>query len=196
MNRPQFSNLSEKETGYLTGFFIGDGYCFYSKKDRHYMVEFCFSSLNDVEISKTIVSLIDKLGIKCFKVIDKRFNAFKIKSNSRKLMEFILAEKENFIKDKELSRAYKIGLISGFIDSDGYAKHGEILLTQKNRDILIKFLRLTESLGIETKSIWSKKNYKTENLIWRARISTKFKHLKHNSYKVNLAYSGVEQNLE
>ena len=86
-----------------------------------------------------------------------------------------------------------LGLLSGFIDAEGYVKNGEILLTQKDKKIIMKFVKIAELLGVPIRKIWSEKNYRTNNFIWRARISTEFKHLKHNSYKVRLAYSGVEQ---
>ncbi|MBS3053559.1 MAG: hypothetical protein J4469_03580 [Candidatus Aenigmarchaeota archaeon] len=192
MNIPKFENLTEKEIGYFIGFFIGDGYCYHSKNDRHYMVELYFNSQSDNEISKKLCNILSKLSLKHFRIVDKRSNSFRIKTNSKKLMKFIEISVKNFRKSNENSIDYRLGLISGFIDADGYVKHGEIQLTQKNKITLFNILRLCQSFNIPVRKIWSQKNYKTENLIWRARISTEFKHLNHNSYKVRLAYSGVE----
>lgn len=195
MNRINLENIEEKEIGYLIGFFVGDGYRYYSKKDRHYMVEFCFNSLTDNKVAEIIGIILNQMGMKYFIKKDKRFNHFKIRVNSKKLMEFVENKLIEFEKSHFPSKDYKLGLISGFIDADGYVKHGELLLTQKNKETIMKFIKICESLGIPSRKIWSKRNYKSKSLVWRARISTKFKHLNHNSYKVRLAYSGVEHGL-
>ncbi len=36
--------LTDSEKGYLMGFFLGDGYSYYDKKYRHYVVEFYLHS--------------------------------------------------------------------------------------------------------------------------------------------------------
>ena len=103
MNIPKFENLTEKEIGYFIGFFIGDGYCYHSKNDRHYMVELYFNSQSDNEISKKLCNILSKLSLKHFRIVDKRSNSFRIKTNSKKLMKFIEISVKNFRKSNENS---------------------------------------------------------------------------------------------
>lgn len=191
------SITSQKELGYLVGFFIGDGYSNYNKKNRHYNVEFYFNSLRDVEIIEFVNNLLHKLGFNVCRQKDKRFNCVKLKVSSKVFMEFILFKKnELFVKSirSNLNRDYKLGVISGFIDAEGYVNNGEMQLTQKDKTVLIMIKELCKDLSITTRKFYSTKNYKTDNLIWRLRISTKFKYMPHNSYKVKRAYSKIQLN--
>ena len=138
----RFEELSDTEKGYLIGFFIGDGYCYYSEKDRHYMVEFHFNSIRDIQISNHVKSILRKLGTKYFDHIDKRFNSLRIRVNSKELFNFVKLKTIEFNKSKLVSKNYKLGLISGFIDADGYVTRGTIQLTQKNKKTILKFIRI------------------------------------------------------
>ena len=81
--------LLQKERGYLIGFFLGDGYMNYNKKDRHYRVEFLFNSIRDIEIMNYIEDLLRKSELNPFFVRDKRYNSVSMRVNSKKLMEEI-----------------------------------------------------------------------------------------------------------
>ena len=191
MNKINLSSLSSKEAGYLIGFFIGDGYCNFNKNNRHYKIEFYFNSISDNESAGYIRSLLEKIGLRPFSVKDKRFNSFRIAVNSKELMIFLSDKKINFESSKSNDGDYTLGLISGFIDAEGYVKNGEILLTQKNKAVLEKIKELAESIGIETRKFWTAKQHQRTTNISRLRLSTKFKYLLHSSYKVNKQYSGV-----
>lgn len=178
-------NLSSKELGYLIGLFIGDGYSFYSKNDRHYSVEFYLNSLEDKDIINNVLNLFHRINLNCLVSKDKRYNVIRIRINSKELMKIFNQRVLEFKENKRLSKDYKIGLISGFIDAEGYVKKGEIVLTQKDKKTLENFRMLVPSL---TKKFWSCKNYNGKGRIWRLRISTKFKYVPHNSYKVKRQY--------
>lgn len=182
-------NLSQKETGYLAGFFIGDGYANYSKKDRHYHVEFHFNSIRDAPAVHYVSNLLKTVGLKCFLYKDKRYNAIRVRVNSRNLMYFIQKEIDGLMNAK-LNKEYALGLISGFIDAEGYVGNGEILLTQKDKETLKLFKKICESLSVPTKKFWFSDNYKSKTGVWRLRLSTKFKNIPHNSLKVKEIYGG------
>ncbi len=192
INKIKVNNISQKELGYLLGFYIGDGYSNYNSNDRHYRVDFYFHS-KEKEIQRKIKEILKKIGLKSFEVKDKRYNSIKIFVNSKKLMNFL----ESKIKEIENrffgTRKMKIGLISGFIDAEGYVKNGEILLTQKDKETLNLFKKILKSLNIETRKFWSENNYKSKNKIWRMRISTKLKHINHNSHKIKAQYGKVNK---
>jgi len=88
------------------------------------------------------------------------------------------------------SKDYALGLLSGFIDAEGYVNHGEIVVTQKNKDVLDNILRLCKLLGLINLRLWCSKSFKSRNLIWRLRITTKLKELEHASIKIERRYRG------
>jgi len=179
-------NLSPKELGYLIGLFIGDGYSFYSKNDRHYSVEFYLNSTEDKDIINNVVNLFRKINLNCLVSKDRRYNVIRIRINSKELMKIFNQRVLEFKENKKLNKDYKLGLISGFIDAEGYVKKGEIVLTQKNKKTLEIFKDMIDTSLI--RKFWSCKNYKGKGRIWRLRISTKFKYVPHNSYKVRRLY--------
>lgn len=183
------SKLSQKEIGYLVGCFIGDGYADYNKKDRHYHVEFHFNSIRDLPAIRYVSGLLKIVGLKCFLHKDKRYNATRVRVNSRNLMYFIQKETDRLTNAK-LNKEYSLGLISGFIDAEGYVGNGEILITQKDKETLELFKKVCESLSVPTKKFWFSDNYKSKTGVWRLRLSTRFKKLHHNSLKVKEIYGG------
>lgn len=179
-------NLSSKELGYLIGLFIGDGYSLYSKNDRHYSVEFYLNSIKDKDVIDNVVKLFCQIKLNCLVSKDRRYNVVRIRINSKELMKIFNQKVLEFKENKKLSKDYKLGLISGFIDAEGYVKKGEIVVTQKDKKTLERFKLLVPPKMI--KKFWSCKNYNGKGKIWRLRISTKFKYIPHNSYKVNRLY--------
>jgi intein-encoded DNA endonuclease-like protein len=101
-------------------------------------------------------------------------------------MEFINKERQNLFQISDKSHA--IGLLSGLIDSDGYVSNGEIQIVQKDIEFLKFIKNLCEKIEISTRKIYTRKNFKSENTISRLGLSTKFKYLGNNSYKIKRAY--------
>ncbi len=180
-------NVKDKERGYLLGLFVGDGYMNYNKKDRHYRVEFHLNSLRDREIANKLCGILKKLGLNHFIFKDKRFNSVRIRVNSKPMMNFI-EKSVSALYSKKLSTNYKLGFLSGFIDAEGYVNNGEILLTQKEKKTLQLVKNICHSMNIQVRKFWVEDNYKSRNKIWRLRICTEFKYLKHNSYKIERMY--------
>lgn len=179
-------NITDKQLGYIVGLFVGDGYSNYNPKDRHYKVEFYLNSLKDKAILDYLCKLLQKLNLKYFISKDKRYNVMRVKINSKEFMNLVLKHEKELTKINPLSN-YAIGLLSGFTDAEGYVKHGEIVLTQRDKKVILIFKRISDSLNI-TRKLWSAKNPKSTKRIWRMRISTRFKYLPHNSIKLAGAY--------
>ncbi len=188
MNNFSDKFLSNKELGYLVGFFIGDGYSYHSKKDRHYVVEFFLNEKRDKKITFYLIHLLGLLKLRIFKQKDKRYNSIKLKVNSKKIMLFIINEVSKYKKKCLDDRKYALGFVSGFIDAEGYVNNGEIQLTQKDKEVLQYIKKICEMLKIPVRKFWSSDNYKSKNKIWGLRISTVFKNFEHNSCKVNRIY--------
>lgn len=186
------SALTTKERSYILGLFLGDGYANYRAKDRHYKIVFSLNSVKDKDIIKFLEYLLKKCGYNCYEVKDKRYNVVYIRVNSKKLFKHLLTEAKKLKSRCIVSDRNKIlGLLSGLIDSEGYVGHGEILLSQSQKNYpVVKIMRyLADSLNL-TKSVRRVPNTTEGTFIWRIRISTKFKNLSHISQKVRREYSG------
>jgi len=173
-------NISDLEKGYLLGLLAGDGYLFYDKKSRHYHIEFYLNSIKDSSIKKLICEIIEKLELTVQLYQDKRFNCVRIRTYSKELYELI--KKNNFRE----TNSFKIGFISGFIDSDGYynKKKSTLVIINTNLNKLKKAESYLNSLSISCslKEKFKSKTYRQQpyNLF----ISVKFKSLNHLSQKV------------
>ncbi|MDD5133739.1 MAG: LAGLIDADG family homing endonuclease [Candidatus Nanoarchaeia archaeon] len=180
------NKISKKDMGYIIGLFLGDGYKNYNKNDRHYRVEFYLNSLKDLDILKRMNLILKKMELTPFTLKDKRCNSIKIYVNSKEFFNFIENE-VNMLKKLKLNKDYKMGLISGFIDAEGYVGHGDIVLTQGDKQTLLFFQKICENYDLKNRIYWSK-SYGMGKGVWRLRVSTTFKYLSHNSCKVNRIY--------
>ncbi len=182
------NKLSEKEKGYIIGLFIGDGYSNYHKNSRHYRVNFYLNSKKDKDVINKITYTLEKIGLNVYFYKDKRSNTGIVRVSSKNFMNTMENEVNNIDSLGDTSEEFKIGLLSGFIDAEGYVNNGEIQLTQKDKNTLLLFKKIADEFDISRK-FWSAKNYKGSGSIWRFRVSTKFKYLPHNSCKVRRQYS-------
>lgn len=173
----------------MIGLFIGDGYSNYSKKDRHYVIEFYLNSKRDNDIKKYLTSLLNKMKVNFFIIKDKRFNSNKIKINSKELFNFIEKERKDY-NQKFKSNEYFMGFLSGFIDAEGYVSNGEILISQKDKSVLDFINKYCKINDIKITKFWCSKSYNKMFKIWKMRICTDFKYLNHNSCKIERMYSG------
>lgn len=190
MNRINLNLLDSSEEGYIYGFFVGDGYAYYNKKDRHYSVDFYLNAQKDKDIKERIVVLLKKIGLKYFEKKDKRSNSIRLRVHSKEFYYFIQNNSKKIENLPNLSYNYLIGYLSGFIDAEGYVTKGDIVITQKNKAILDEIVEICNILEIKLRKMWSFKNKKTPTKIWRLRISTKIKGYNHISSKINRIYAG------
>jgi len=177
----QISKLSELEFGYLIGLFIGDGYSNYNKKDRHRYVEWYLNSKRDTKIIQYLCSLLEKMNLNPLLRKDKRYDVMRIRVNSKNLTILLLNKKEVIRKMKDANEPTAIGLLSGFIDSEGYVGKGEIVVAQANLDTIEFFAEIAKRFGVY-KKLWRYQNERCD--VWRLRISPAFKYSAHNSCKL------------
>jgi len=177
----EFDNLSEKEKGYLFGIFEGDGYKLYDKKSRHYSVEFYLNSLKDREIISFIVKLLIKIGLNPNIYQDKRYNCKRIRVYSKDSFNLINKNVELSNKTKD----FKIGSISGLIDSEGYVNKIKsfIMVINTNKNLLDKSRLFLEKIGIGCTISKRKPSKKDRLYSYQMYISVKFKSLLHLSIK-------------
>lgn len=183
----EFDNLNEKEKGYLFGMFEGDGYKIHDKKSRHYHIEFYLNSIKDKEIIDFIVSLLKKIKLNPNLYQDKRYNCKRIRVYSKELFEII--SKNINLSDK--LDDFKLGFVSGLIDSEGHVnkKKSYIMIVNTNEDILDKCKKFLEEIGIESSINKRLQSRKDKLDSYRMYVSVKFKRLKNLSIKTKRLWS-------
>ena len=183
----QIGNITEKEKGYLVGLFLGDGHADYNKKDRHYNTEFYLNSKSDLDIQEFLLTIIKKLDAIVHIFKDPRYNVNRIRISSKIFFTFLQNEVASFC-DKTLpfSKSFLLGVVSGLIDSEGYVKHGSILITQKDESLLRDVEKICKDFEVRC-SLRKQENF-SNRFIWRAAVSTRFKYLDHISKKVQREY--------
>jgi len=115
--------------GYLLGLFAGDGYAYHDKRYRHYTIEFYLHSERNKEIQNFLITILNKLGLSCFVMKDKRYRCNRIKVYSRTLLEYLNSE------HKDMTTDVNIGFISGLIDSEGYVNFKKSSISITNTDL-------------------------------------------------------------
>lgn len=188
LHKVNFESISNQELGYLVGLYLGDGYI---APNDNYRLEFYLNSINDKCIQDYLLSICNKLHVNLFIIRDKRYNYNKLRVNSKELINVIKLLEHDFSDFKLVNKELLMGSVSGFIDAEGYVNHGEIVVTQKDKDVLEKFIKYSELLNIKITRFWSSDNPKSKNKIWRLRISTQFKNMHHNSQKVFRRYPKI-----
>jgi hypothetical protein len=170
---------SSKERGYIYGLFEGDGYAYHNKKDRHYSVDFYLNSERDKDIEKFLVNLLKKEGFIVHLFKDKRFNCKRIRVHSKEFFNFINKSEKNIGGD------YKMGFVSGLIDSEGSvsSKKSAIVVTNTNLELMNTAKKFLDDLHIPS-NLKDKKIGPKEKLPQKVLfISIKFKSVNHLSKK-------------
>jgi len=165
-SRIDLSALSESERGYIVGAFVGDGSKIFERKSGHYGVKFSLDSKSDEEIARYLRNLFVKAGKRVTLYTDETCLVLKI--YSERLLRFLLSfvnyrevegrkrkmfrEFENWVLD------FKLGVISGLIDTDGYVHHDKrgtqhfgLSITTMNPILSEQLVTMLESLGTEPK---------------------------------------------
>lgn len=183
--------ISEKEEGYLSGLFEGDGYKYYDKKGRHYQTEFYLNSEKDKEIIAFLLEILNKLNLNPQKYFDKRFACLRTRINSKELFNNL---NKNKILDME-NEDFCIGYLSGLIDSDGYvnSKKYSLNIINTNKNILENCQKFLKKKEIESTIKIRKPSKKDKQKSYILHISVNFKRLPHISIKVKKLHSGMEQ---
>lgn len=179
--KPDFGKLNKKEIGYLYGLFEGDGYSHYYKKQRHYKTEFFLNSLKDGDIKDFLIDLLVKINLNPYIFQQKGRNCYYIRVESKIFKEFI----ENKTIYKKVSKDFKMGFVSGLIDSEGCVRpKSTIGIVNTNKFLLDLCRKFLKDLGIKHSikiRVMSKKDKLRSYIIL---ISTEIKNLDHNSQKV------------
>ena len=186
MYKTEILHLNKEEQGYLIGFFFGDG-CLYKDKWRHYKINFYLNPKKDNDIEKFLHSLLKKAEFKYYTMKNHGCNIVRL--NSKHLYNYLLKIKEhvNEITDNR----FWIGCISGLIDSDGYVCNGEIVISNKDKELLELIESKANLFNVKT-NLWMQHTRLNNKIyeIWRLRIGTSFKYEEQYSRKIRRFYGG------
>lgn len=127
--------LSLKEQGYILGMFVGDGNIIMKRSKGQYGLKFALDCNKDQDIAQYLCLLFMKAG----KKIEKRIegNTLYLRTFSKKLVKFVstyvsIAKQPKsrrniklLINSESWASDFKIGFISGLLDSDGHVYHNK-----------------------------------------------------------------------
>ena len=144
-------------------------------------MEFYLNSEKDKKIIEFVVRLLSKIGLKANLYQDKRYNCKRIRVYSKNLFNIIG-------KDIGLSKEtkdFKLGYVSGMIDSEGHVnrKKSYIMIVNTNKRILDSCKHFLSSIGINSSISKRKPSEKDVLDSYRMYISVSFKRLNHLSVK-------------
>jgi len=170
--------LSEEERGYLVGMFVGDGNLIVNRKQGRYLTKFALDAERDQDIDDYLSSVFKKAGKTITKYMERSSLTFKV--YSKQFVEFLLRY-VMYIKQRDSRRrvkmlinpekwttAFKLGFISGLIDSDGHVyfnrrktKHFGMLIKTANNVFRDQLTEMLTTLGIKATTYTAKRHKKS-----------------------------------
>lgn len=159
--------LSEKECGYLVGMFVGDGIHIIKLDKGTYLTKFSLDKARDKDIEEYMQVLFAKTSKRIGRRIER--NSITLKVFSKEFVEFLSEyvrhieqnntrrKRKMLINHEKWPSAFKLGFISGLIDSDGHVyfdqmrgKRFGVLIRTADNDLRDQIISLLMSLSIAT----------------------------------------------
>ncbi len=142
------NKLSERERGYVCGFYVGDGNIFIYPKQWIYRVRF-HTFIGEKHIQEKIVTLFRKL-CNNIRIYETKDHTLIIEIHSKDLVTGIqgLVTKDGLYKEN-LSKNFLIGFIEGMIDSDGYVQRNYAEITTMNVRLKNNLVTTLKMLNID-----------------------------------------------
>jgi intein/homing endonuclease len=148
-NPTDFNKITEREKGYITGFYVGDGNIFISEIKGVYRLRY-FLGLKEVEIQKKIEKILSNF-CKNPRIYQGKDNTTVIEIHSKELLNFItrIVDK-NGLKKVKADKEFLIGFVEGLIDSDGYVQRNYVEITTMNSKLKNNIVSILRRLGIKS----------------------------------------------
>jgi hypothetical protein len=161
-----FSVFSERELGYIVGFFVGDGSRIADARSGHCGARFAFDAKGDVEIASLLQRLFRKAGKSVTLYSEGTWLAMKVYSKGLLvfLQDFVrYAECDGkvckvLVNSLNWDRAFALGFVGGLIDADGHvyknkrhAGHFGIATTTVSPTLTEQLVDLLNRLGLKPK---------------------------------------------
>ena len=151
MRHLRLSALSEREKGYVVGFFIGDGNLFISKRRGVYRVRFLLG-VNEKQVQAKLREILSKL-LGSFREYTDRSTTLCFEVHSKEFVNYLkktAAKDGSGINEDLCDLEFLRGLVEGLVDSDGNVKRNYAEITTANEHLKEKILRVLNRLGIKT----------------------------------------------
>ena len=160
-----FSVFSEKELGYVVGFYVGDGSRIEEKRSGHFGAKFALDAKNDLDIASLLQTLFEKSGKRVTLYSVGSWLTMKVYSKSllKILQGYVEYVIDNEGKHKVLvnpsvwSRDFTLGFLGGIIDADGHVLknkrrigHFGAVIVTANPKLARQLVKLFIGLGLET----------------------------------------------
>ena len=138
----------------LLGFIAGDGWCYYERAGRKYLVGFTQSSCK-MEIISIYALLLNRHGK--IRIKRKKRSALDVYIQSKTLYKRVRALLDNIVRHFEhLSRGEKAAFIGGFIDAEACVEEKRCRIFNKNLCLLESIRRFLRDNGINSYLYWDK----------------------------------------
>lgn len=181
MTQLKLDVLSEKEQGYLVGMFVGDGTHVIKKNKGIYITKFSLDKGRDEDIASYICSVFAKASKRVGQRIDG--NSITLRLFSKEFVNYLAGhvrrtgqsntrrKKKLLIDYEKWSKAFKLGFISGLVDSDGHVyldqKRGKrfgTLIRTADSDLRDQIISVLKSLDVTTTTYTGKHHEKSYSL--------------------------------
>ena len=157
MSKIDLNLLDDAEKGYIIGLFLGDGSFNRGHKTPRYVVRFALDAKRDQDVVSKLVRIFQKA--------EKRASVFPresiliVKVCSKELVRYIQTsvcyrasgnkKEKEFRLERELSKAFRYGLLAGIIDSDGHVhEHLGTEIKTVSLSLFEAILNLLSNLGM------------------------------------------------
>ena len=138
----------------LLGFIAGDGWCYYERAGRKYLVGFTQNSCK-MEIVSIYASLLSRYGK--IRIKRKKRNALDVYVQSKTLYKRVRLLIDNIAKYFErLTTSEKVAFIGGFIDAEACVEEKRCRIFNKNLYLLESIRRFLRDNGINSYLYWDK----------------------------------------
>ncbi len=132
--RIDFDKITEREKGYLCGFYVGDGNIFVYPKQWIYRLRF-HTYVNEIHVQNNLVKICSKLcnNIRRYKA---KNNTVIIEIHSKDLLASIDKHvTKNGLRNLRAPISFRKGFIEGMTDSDGYVQRKYAEITTLNKKL-------------------------------------------------------------
>lgn len=194
------SVLSEKEQGYLVGMFVGDGSLIIKRKQGRYLTKFTLDAERDQDIANYLLSIFKKANKGITRYDERSSLVFKV--YSKEFVEFLLKH-VTYIKQRSSRRrrkilinperwtiVFKLGFVSGLIDSDGHVyynkrttKHFGVLIKTADNMFRDQLTKILTALGIKASTYTAKQHKNSYSKRPQYVVYIPTKELERNSHK-------------
>ncbi len=146
--RINLDNLSEKDKGYICGFYVGDGNIFVYSKTWAYRVRF-HTFIKEIAIRQRIREIFAHL-CNNLREYESKNNTVIMELHSKDLVNSLieLVTKDG-VKKKKVTKEFLKGYIEGLIDSDGYVQRNYAEITTMNENLKNDLISVLNKLKIK-----------------------------------------------